>query len=64
MRWLFPYWFFIFFGFLMGNLLNIANPFLLKAIIDWLVDEDSDQLWGYLIFIGIALIAILKPFFN
>ena len=63
-RWLIPFWYFIFVGFLVGNLMNIANPFLLKAMIDWLVEDDSSMTKGYLVFAGIALIAIIKPFFN
>lgn len=63
-RWLIPFWYFIFVGFFIGNVLNIGNPFLLKEMIDWLVDDDSSNLRGYMIFMGIALIAIIKPFFN
>ncbi len=62
--WLVPLWYKMFIFFLLANLLNIGNPFLLKAFIDWIEEEDPEDLKGWLIWIGISLIAIVKAFFN
>ena len=64
LKWLIPFWFWIFFGFFVSNVINIGNPFLLKEFIDWIEDEQAESKRGIIIFILITTIALIKPFFS
>ncbi len=53
-----------FIGFLLGNLLNIANPFLLKEFINWIEDDDPKTSTGYILFALFTIVALIKPFLH
>ena len=63
-RWIIPIWFFIFFGFLMVNVLSIANPYLLEAYLNWYFDWEGGATRGVVILIILSVISIIKPFFG
>lgn len=60
-KWVIPIWLYIFTGFFLSNIINIANPFLLKALINWLIVNDGDSK-GIGLFFGILLVSFIRPF--
>ena len=61
-RWLIPFWWFLFAGFFIADLLNIANPFLLKELIEYISTPENDTSRGIGLLIGLSLVAIIRPF--
>ena len=60
-RWLLKFWYIIAFLVTIVNILEIANPFILKEIINWVEEKNRSKIRGISFFLILSSIAIIKP---